>query len=59
MAIEVSKQAIQNIETEPSTVRFGLVLVAARMLGVSVVATPTTHRERVLRLLSDEIGRLE
>jgi transcriptional regulator with XRE-family HTH domain len=43
----VSKQTMQRIETDPSTVSFGLLLQVGRLLGVSLFAVPSASRGMV------------
>lgn len=52
LATGVAKSTLQKIETDPSTVSFGIVLEVARQLGVSIFAFPAEQREPLRRLIA-------
>lgn len=55
LSVGVAKQTMQNIETNPASVSFGLVLEVARALGVTLFAFPAQQQEQVRRLITREL----
>ncbi len=53
MTIGIAKQTLSDIETGKSTVGWGIVLMAANNLGVSLFMAPNKDRERVRKLILD------
>jgi transcriptional regulator with XRE-family HTH domain len=58
LSVGVAKQTMQNIETNPASVSFGVVLDVARALGVSLFAFPAQQQEQVRRLVRTELPPL-
>ena len=53
----ISKQTMQRLETDPSTVSLGVALQVSRMLGVSFFAVPSATRtivQKTLRSVLDD-----
>lgn len=53
MTIGIAKQTLSDIEMGKPTVSWGIVLMAANNLGVSLFMVPNKDRERIRKLILD------
>lgn len=58
LALGISTQTMQRLETDPSTVGFGLLLHVARMMGVSLFAVPAVSEKIAEKTLKAAIQQI-